>query len=120
MSYYPQYFAVITHNTEQHCGFGSALPREELHITPGEKFSRTLGTTFLKFHQDKLRPVSEKSGIRTKGLQKCFGNSKIFNYLPSFDNSSTFVVNYQTVTRLRNFRSDDLSQHKSCKEIINQ
>jgi len=35
MSYYPQYFAVITHNTEQHCGFGSALPPEESHITPG-------------------------------------------------------------------------------------
>jgi len=26
MSYYPQYFAVIAHNTEQQCGFGSALP----------------------------------------------------------------------------------------------
>jgi len=33
MSYYPQYFAVIAHNTEQHCGFGSALPPEESHIT---------------------------------------------------------------------------------------
>jgi len=30
--YYPQYFAVIAHNTEQHCGFGSAFP-PELHIT---------------------------------------------------------------------------------------
>jgi len=35
MSYYPQYFAVIAHNTEQHCGFGSVLPPEESHITPG-------------------------------------------------------------------------------------
>ena len=35
MFYYPQYFAVITHDTEQHCGFGSASPREELHISPG-------------------------------------------------------------------------------------
>jgi len=26
--------AVITHNTEQHCGFGSALPIVESHITP--------------------------------------------------------------------------------------
>jgi len=34
-SYYPQYFAVIAHNIEQKCGFGSALPPEELHITPG-------------------------------------------------------------------------------------
>jgi len=34
VSYYPQYFAVIAHNTEQHCGFGSALPPEKSHITP--------------------------------------------------------------------------------------
>jgi len=34
-SYYPQYFAVIAHNIEQNCGFGSALTPEELHITPG-------------------------------------------------------------------------------------
>jgi len=34
VSYYPQYFAVIAHNTEQHCGFGSALLPEESHITP--------------------------------------------------------------------------------------
>jgi len=27
--------AMITHNTEQHCDFGSALPIEESHITPG-------------------------------------------------------------------------------------
>jgi len=26
VSYYLQYFAVIASNTEQHCGFGSALP----------------------------------------------------------------------------------------------
>jgi len=28
-------FPVIAHDTEQHCGFGSALPSEELHITLG-------------------------------------------------------------------------------------
>jgi len=26
---------VIAQNVEQHCGFGSALPHEEPHITPG-------------------------------------------------------------------------------------
>jgi len=26
VSYYPYYFAVIAHNTEQYYGFGSALP----------------------------------------------------------------------------------------------
>jgi len=41
MSYCPQYFAVITHNTEQHCGYGFALTLEESHITP------SLGTTTL-------------------------------------------------------------------------
>jgi len=34
-SYYPQYCAVITHNIEQSCGFGSAFPPEESDITPG-------------------------------------------------------------------------------------
>jgi len=33
-SYYLQYLAVIAHNIE-HCGFVSALPSEESHITPG-------------------------------------------------------------------------------------
>jgi len=35
MSYYPQYFAVIAHNIGEYCGFGSTLPFEESHITPG-------------------------------------------------------------------------------------
>jgi len=47
MSYYPQYFAVITHNIEKHCGFGSALPPEESHITPRGQFITSLGTTDL-------------------------------------------------------------------------
>jgi len=34
MPYYPQYFALIAHNTEQHSGFSSALPPKESHITP--------------------------------------------------------------------------------------
>jgi len=36
ISYNPQHFTVIAQNTKQHCGFGSALPPDELHITPGE------------------------------------------------------------------------------------
>jgi len=32
---YPKNFAVIAHNTEQHCGFGSGFQPEESHITPG-------------------------------------------------------------------------------------
>jgi len=36
MSYFPQYFAVIAHNIEQHCGFGSTLTLKESHITPRE------------------------------------------------------------------------------------
>jgi len=35
MSYCLQYFAVIAHNIEQHCDFGSTLTPKELHITPG-------------------------------------------------------------------------------------
>jgi len=34
MSYYPQNFAVIAHNTEQHRGFGPGCPPEESHIIP--------------------------------------------------------------------------------------
>jgi len=36
-------FPVIAHNSEQHSGFGSALPPEELHITP------SLGTTGIEY-----------------------------------------------------------------------
>jgi len=54
MFYYPQYFAVIAHSIEHHCDFGSALHPEELHITPGGKFTPRLGTTVplyaLAFH----------------------------------------------------------------------
>jgi len=35
MSYYSQYITVVAHNTEQHCGFGPALPTKESHITLG-------------------------------------------------------------------------------------
>jgi len=37
MSYYPQYFVMIAHSREQHCGFGSTLPPEESHFTPEGK-----------------------------------------------------------------------------------
>jgi len=33
--YYPQYFAVIAHNIEQHCCFGSALPPKDRILPPG-------------------------------------------------------------------------------------
>ena len=32
---FPQHLIMIAHDAEQHCGFGSALPLEESHITPG-------------------------------------------------------------------------------------
>ena len=35
MSHYPQYFAVIAHNTEKHCDFCSALPSKKSHNTTG-------------------------------------------------------------------------------------
>jgi len=31
-------FAVIAHDTEQHCGFGSALPYEQSRITSGGNY----------------------------------------------------------------------------------
>ena len=34
MSYYPPYFAVISHNIEQHCGVGSALPTKNRILPP--------------------------------------------------------------------------------------
>jgi len=46
-SYYPQYFAAIALNKEQHYGFGSALPPRRSHITPWGQFIPTLGTTGL-------------------------------------------------------------------------
>jgi len=35
MFYYPQDFAMIVHNTEQHCRFGSALPLMNRMLPPG-------------------------------------------------------------------------------------
>jgi len=35
MSYYPQYFKVIAHNTEKHCGFGFAYPPKNRILPPG-------------------------------------------------------------------------------------
>ena len=49
--------------------------------------------------------------------KKCLTNTNILNYIPSFGNSSIFVVKYQSFTK---FRSDGLSQDKSCEEVINQ
>jgi len=39
----------MTHNSEQHCGFGSALTPEESHITPEGLFTPSLGTTALEW-----------------------------------------------------------------------
>ena len=49
MSYYPQYFAVVAHNTEQHCGFGCALPRKKSHITAGDNLPY-FGSHWVKCH----------------------------------------------------------------------
>jgi len=38
MSHYLQYFAAITHNTEQYCSFGSALSPKESHVTLGGNY----------------------------------------------------------------------------------
>jgi len=45
MSYYRQYFAVIAHNLEQHCGFGSALPPKNHTFPLRDNFTSSLGTT---------------------------------------------------------------------------
>jgi len=34
MSHYTEYFVVIAHNTEQHCGFGSALSPRRIAYNP--------------------------------------------------------------------------------------
>jgi len=45
-----------------------------------------------------MRPVSEKIAHEQKD-KKCLRNTNIFNYLPSFGNSSVFVVEYQSFTK---------------------
>jgi len=35
MSYYPEYFAVIAHNTEQHCGWVPRYPPKNRILSPG-------------------------------------------------------------------------------------
>jgi len=39
-----------------------------------------------------MRPVSEKSGLHEQKDKKCLRITNILNFLPSFDNSSVFVV----------------------------
>jgi len=60
----------------------------------------------MKFHEAKLKPVSENKWYTNKSIKIRLRNTNISHYLPSFDNSSVFVVTYQF---LRNFRSDGLS-----------
>ena len=48
ISYHLQYFAVIVHNTKEHCGFGSALHPKKSHIIPRGVISPSLGTTGLQ------------------------------------------------------------------------
>jgi len=42
-------------------------------------------------------------------MKKCLRNTNILNDLPSFDNFSIFVVEYESISQ-QNFRSDGLSQ----------
>ena len=70
MSYYPQYFAVITHNTEQHCGFGSALPREEFRITP--VIYPHFGNHCSKVSSGQIEACLRKKWYTNKGITKMF------------------------------------------------
>ena len=60
----------------------------------------------IKFHEAKLKPVSESKWYTNKRINICLRNINIIHYHLSFDNSNIFVVTYQF---LRNFRSDGLS-----------
>jgi len=54
----------------------------------------------IKFHEAKLRPVSEKSGrLHEQKDKKCLRNTNILNYFPRFDNSSIFVGTCQFFTK---------------------
>lgn len=62
-SYYPQYFAVTGHNTDEHCGFGSTVPLEKSHVIPCGLFAPSWVNTALEdlidllaFNDKKLRP----------------------------------------------------------------
>jgi len=45
-----------------------------------------------------MKPVSKKVEHEQKD-KKCFRKTNIWNYLPSFGNSSIFVVKYQPFTK---------------------
>ena len=62
MSYYPQYFAVIAHNTEQH--FGSAVPPKN-RILPPEVIYPALATTGLNAITAFSHKIPESQTIRT-------------------------------------------------------
>jgi len=55
MFYYSQYFAVVAHNVEQHCGFDSASPRSNTYYPQGVIFTPSLGNTGLSRQNQFLR-----------------------------------------------------------------
>jgi len=71
MSYYLQYFTVIAHNTEKHCGFSSALPPKD---TPSS------GTTELE--------VVNPLGSKTKGDQLAMFYCTVQNMHPMYNSKS--------------------------------
>ena len=64
VSYHPQYFAVIAHKTEKHCGFGSADPQKS-QITPGVSY-HTLATTGLNAITAFSHKIPESQTIQTR------------------------------------------------------
>jgi len=69
-----------------------------------------------KKRNESIHPHSiSENLVQEQKDKKCFRNTNILNDLPSFHNSSNLWLNTK---HLRNFRSDDLSQDKSCKEIF--
>jgi len=66
IAHYPQYFAVIAHNIEQHCGFDFAIYHEESYIIPGV-FYPQFGSYWLKLNsvcQDQSKSFTMRPWLR--------------------------------------------------------
>ena len=103
-------FAVIAHNTEQHCGFGSALPPQKPHITPGGQFTPVWEPLLYTIG------VRGWGGLPPPGL-KIFKANSVFRTSTS---CSKFLNNKKYFQTVKNFNATlFFSASASCSKILN-
>jgi len=91
MSYYPYYFAVIAHNTEQHCGFGSAVP-PKISYYPGVIYPTLASTGLNAITRFRIRFQNLKPFKREK-------NSKLIAQTGYFNRNVILIFRFEHLFR---------------------